>query len=538
MEKSSWKQAVHDEEYSFEIDLVLSLLRCIVYNLVVKARRLTVFLLPLQSVDCSLFLVIASLTSCLFAIDKEEEEVDECRYRRNSRKKVRGSEEDTPQSVRTAVSRGSSGSSITDRSPYCRGSPESTTMVNTRTKTGSTNAKLQASNEELQAQLKDAREQLKKTKAENKRLSSAKVGPNKRAKRGNITEAQQIAATELGKKIKEDVNLKLFRMVKFVSDDEDQAVATRMLAGIMDTAEFREGTEDQIEGNIVKFIENYGKFVTGCLNERRNYVQSQAKSVAFEYMKENEGTLPTLEELLKVVSRNAEEADDDLAVWWFDEFLPLCMGHKDIWDESVRYFTTVTRACTEEPYIEKSVTVQSEALAILYFHNYSESWKELYRLGCEHPHKHIKVCAKKPAVPRKSGGKYVYVYKPDNPKLVPKWSRSDNGQNQYKGWSTKGLEKYKKYRKLVKKARVLPTTEEYERKILGLMREKHQIEANSHDEHKKSLGFTAKKPAAAVNQGVKNLIYSSDEEEDDRKPSAKTDDEEEADDSDDEHDIQ
>ena len=180
---------------------------------------------------------------------------------------------------------------------------------------------------------------------------------------------------------------------------------------------------------IVAYAERNQKALCGLLNELRNSVSGKLKQVAYDWLDDIDFNnqkklrsddpevkasveavrLPDLEELMKIITR-ADDLDDDLFMWWWDDVLPQVAGNANQWSDKIRYYTPISKhrpilangqlAHLRECYVSPSL----EAFAYFCFDNNYIRWHTTWAIKQKHK---------------------------ENQKIVKNWAKYDHPVSEY-----------------------------------------------------------------------------------------------------------
>ena len=144
----------------------------------------------------------------------------------------------------------------------------------------------------------------------------------------------------------------VWRTIKFINNDQQQGQVTNDFIMAKGREELK-GTTPEALASREEFQRIYGDEVTKAHNDCRSYAQSRGKDAAIDWMDEHNGSMPPLEIVEAVVGRTMlwTEADTDeqhlnaeVAVWYWDVFLPKITANNVHWNESKRHFLTLLSA--------------------------------------------------------------------------------------------------------------------------------------------------------------------------------------------------
>jgi hypothetical protein len=243
----------------------------------------------------------------------------------------------------------------------------------------------------------------------------------------------------------------LWRTYKFISSADELDTATELVWKMMDL-----GNQSETMKN--SWIATYKPYVKKSLNGQRNYFTSELKKVAWKCM-DNGGVaaLPNANVLLACAMRQATGVNEPKMVWYWTTVLPKVVG-SSAWGTSVYYYTTILEAKTQHESPKPLVTVSHEAMICVVWENNFEKWKTLYTWAQQPENK----------------GKH-------QPNMNGKYTVSDQGQQEWGGWVSEGLDKYNDYKKKIRSARKDPEYLATERRVLAQLRMDHGIDCPDYD---------------------------------------------------------
>ena len=298
------------------------------------------------------------------------------------------------------------------------------------------------------------------------------------------------------KKARSIAKEELWRLRKFISCDKELDWCADYVLKRMGL----EGYEKDSEA-YWSWIETYKKTIKKGLFERRNYVTSELKKVVFEVLKLGK-TPPTLATIVKCATRNIDpENKEDMEnfMWYWETILPKMVG-KSNWGDKNCYYSTISKAKTNEIKPKMVITFSSEAMICAIWDNNIDKWPELYDWT---------------KLPENSGK--------DQPNWNGKYTSSDGGQSEWGGWSTDGLEAFNDYAKQIKAGRQSVRCLKLEEHTLQKLRERVGIVSSNHNattKRKKAMQrrakLNSKKPLPPLKEDriVMTAVHD-DEEEDD-----------------------
>ena len=297
------------------------------------------------------------------------------------------------------------------------------------------------------------------------------------------TEARLRATTAhtnlpLNNAVKETVESKtkniVWGMVKFIQNKEDMYNAAKLLVkyGQLDRHHV------ETKSKRADFIETYKTTVRKAIFQRRNYVAAEHKKVIVKQYKDKK-VIPTVEQLLKCLQRDISTDEDfEIFEFYWEELLPKQVGSLN-WSKEVRRYETICEAMRREddgPRLPL-ITAQDEAFTVLVIQNSLSRWitdlkeKEQARRDRQAG-----------ILPPKPPDDPAEEEKPAEKKKPPSglFTTTEAGQNEWGGWSQKGLDLYHRYVELNMSARKNRNTRTVEHTCLGNIKRRHSISCKDH----------------------------------------------------------
>lgn len=183
--------------------------------------------------------------------------------------------------------------------------------------------------------------------------------------------------------IREVIRSKLYRIIKLITGKEVQDIAVRKVRVWLNFSSLQ-GNDAATKRRIKEFDDTYGPVVTKLLNEHRSYVSSQLKEVMHKNWEAHGRSLPSKEQLLKLIGRDfalaeppaegLDEEDYGLLRWWITEVLPKACGTQSEWGPEHHYYMTVQKGAPAKRPKSYYVTPSTEAFAVWVIENNREAW--------------------------------------------------------------------------------------------------------------------------------------------------------------------
>ena len=199
---------------------------------------------------------------------------------------------------------------------------------------------LKKDNTGLKKQVQKLQGQVDYLGAENENLQ-LQLSVRSRKKKNRNKDEDDPESKAMIAKVKDYVKEKLFRTVKFVTDDDQLWEATRIVMKHI-VQQYDKLSNSDIE----TWVGTYQEKVSQALNEKRNYAQSQMKTSGLNFQVRNNHYLPPIDLILKCATR-----DIDLKVavelqcfeWYWTKLLPNAIG-TFAWGDGDKYYTTISNA--------------------------------------------------------------------------------------------------------------------------------------------------------------------------------------------------
>lgn len=240
---------------------------------------------------------------------------------------------------------------------------------------------------------------------------------------------QQEYATQ---RIKAFVTSKVFRKIKFISNDD-------MLREAMDWVMKHEKVpqEKRLMYRVV-----YESVFNESLNAKRSTCETAGRKIVVDKtmpkFQEKGKELFTMEELCKL--RRAEtEREKEASFWFFGEFLSCVVGKRQ-WIVQKKYQLISQATMTGSS--DKLVTISDEAFALLMYENYKDKWT-------------------------KQGNEQAGQSVPSGKKVIRgKFTVQNSGTCKYGGWSHAGMKRFNELYDLVVEDRACPQAAAVEKEFL------------------------------------------------------------------------
>lgn len=297
---------------------------------------------------------------------------------------------------------------------------------------------------------------------------------------------------EQKEKVLDKTKGELWRSTKFVTSKDQLEDATEKVLNML-------GLDKKTQEERDSWVITYKVIVKKGLNSQRNYLTSELKKLAWEFLMAGQD-LPPVGVLLACAMRQVSEVNVPKFKWYWTKALTKIVSAKQ-WNREVYYYTTILKARMDmsddsSPWL---FSVSDEAMICLVWQNNWQKWQDQYKWQQD---------------PTNKGKKM-----PNKPGL---WSTSDSGQAEWGGWSVDGLKKYVEYKKDIRSGRKGRGEEiaAFEQKILGQLREEAGIECDSHEaqlrkERAKKRRLNSDKPVADIQMHkAVRTVEEEDEEED------------------------
>jgi hypothetical protein len=222
--------------------------------------------------------------------------------------------------------------------------------------------------------------------------------------------------------------------------------------------------------------------------------------------------MPTVSQLLKCLQRDiASDQDYEIFQFYWEELLPKQVG-SCVWSKDVRNYTTISEAIRKDV-THKSmpmITSEDEAFTVLVVENSYDRWMK--------------------EIQEKDGAQQQddTSSKKKRPNYNGRYTTTDQGQNEWGGWTDEGLAIFNRYVDINRAARKEKKAQAIERACLAGLKKKYNIVCNDHktqtDLNKKRKkkgddeigGFQKKKPLLTIRPEFHNVF--SDEEDDNEAP--------------------
>jgi hypothetical protein len=238
---------------------------------------------------------------------------------------------------------------------------------------------------------------------------------------------------------------KLWKNQKFIANEDQERSAAKFVLNLLDLEEMKDPQE------AASLIQTYMRPIKKANFERKTYVANEMKK-EFERLKKEKQKIPTVEDISKCLTRTVESEEEyKVFMWYWDVLLSKMLGVKE-WEDSVKYYTTISAAKSADNTDERMVSVSDEAMVLLLWDNHLERWESNWEFTHDPANAGKKV--------QRTNGKY---------------SRNDSGQQKWGGWLPEGYIQFNKYFGMVKEARKNKDSLEVEQKCLDMLREKKGI---------------------------------------------------------------
>ena len=315
------------------------------------------------------------------------------------------------------------------------------------------------------------------------------------------------AQEKFRKAINETIKQERWRTVKFVPHEEEEEimVATKIIKAIE-----REYTAYQMQDKKERraFVKAHLNDFATELNNVRAYVTSRIKSSLKAWFLDHKNTFPPMEKIMACATRNLDlknEDDLELFEWYWEDLLVKATGNKGDWDYDKRWYSIISEAAPPNKPEKHYVPPETEAFAVLCIENHYKAWLNQMTLKAEGGKKTKLLAPKKTHEGKKKPvkeGNNIYMCGPD---FETKWTETTLGSDRKGGYSDEGREVFNQYFKQIKNVRKLPGTKEFERAFLKILREKNEITAPSHIEHKAKKRRKKNKEKPARTKFISNL---------------------------------
>jgi len=192
--------------------------------------------------------------------------------------------------------------------------------------------------------------------------------------------------------IREVVRSHLYRILKIIPNKTVQDIAVKKVRIWLNISALQ-GNDCDTERRIQEFDETYGPVVTKLLNEHRSYVSSQIKEVMHKNWLKHEQSLPSRDQLMRLIGRDFElhgekkvldEEDYTLLKWWITELLPKACGIQSEWGPEHHFYMTVQKGAPAKRPNRHYVTSTTEAFAVWVIENNRENWPAQWNAKTEH----------------------------------------------------------------------------------------------------------------------------------------------------------
>ena len=292
-------------------------------------------------------------------------------------------------------------------------------------------------------------------------LNHAFVETSKRQKTGLLDK-------ETRNLIKSLVRKRIFKTFKFTTSEEQNMYYVNAVVSALNIEEHKGNDAANIKKR-AEFVVKYAKYIKRCLNDARNYVQSEMKKSCFAYLeKDPNNTIPDFRKLLLCLQRKLEINDENKPVilFYMDLMMPKMTGNGDDYNEKIRYYETISDAKSDPDQAEMDVTCETEAFGLLVIENNYTKWPTLHPLEkTKEPNKKLTIIeTKKEDHTNKNEEKYHYFYVDDHPNLRTKWTDPTSGKVVDGGWTREGIERFAKFRKHCRYNRLTEEGKEWEKK--------------------------------------------------------------------------
>jgi hypothetical protein len=240
---------------------------------------------------------------------------------------------------------------------------------------------------------------------------------------------QQEFATQ---RIKALVTTKVFRKIKFISNDE-------MLREAMDWVMNKENVP---QANRLTYRVVYESVFNDSLNAKRSTCETAGRMIVVDKtiptFKEQGKELFTIEELCKL--RRAEtEREKEAFFWFFGEFLACVVGKRQ-WSAHKQYQLISQATMTGSS--DKLVTISDEAFALLMYENYFDKWTT------------------------QANAQEGQSVQRERKVIRGKYTLQNSGTSKYGGWSHDGMKRFNYLYNLVEEDRKSPQAPAMEKEFL------------------------------------------------------------------------
>ena len=312
----------------------------------------------------------------------------------------------------------------------------------------------------------------------------------------------------------------IFKKMKFLSSDDQKLAYVHDIIKELDKEELI-GDSAEAEAKRNEFILEYGWLCVAELNGQRNYVQSRLKTAAWTWMETHDNQLPPFQDILRCAQRRlpVTERNKNTILYYVDHMMPFMPGIKNEFTKKMRYYHTISTCKSKKNSSHIDITASIEAYGVLVMENAKTKWPKLFDLekkeGPKKPGSRTYVLKKRDDDKPKKNTNNLYFYISDHPELDTKYTEPSSGQQDFGGWTTKGMNRYVTIWHAIRKARKKEYGKQWEANVLALMRDHYDITKETYELQCKEN--TGKVPAEEKKQTqeVKALTAAFDSDDDD-----------------------
>lgn len=284
-----------------------------------------------------------------------------------------------------------------------------------------------------------------------------------------------------------------FKQFKFVTDEDGENRLCECVMNHIDIAGLV-GDGDAVRISRQNFQRDNMDIVTAQLNEMRNCVPAQMKTVAYKYMDGiGKPELPPIRDLLACVYRKLDlkvPTNKALAIWWVDKLMPTFSANKKEFGPKLCYYEpiSVVKSNPDAGYLD--ITPETEAFGFVVLESNHRKWPTLWDLERKHPaSKGTKTIIMKAKKKNKKKVKDVrYFYLTEHPNLATIFTKPDAGQEKFGGWLEAGIEQFIKLKQIITKVRAKLESQAWKTELSHLLWIEHGITGKDHEEQLKVLG--------------------------------------------------
>lgn len=307
-------------------------------------------------------------------------------------------------------------------------------------------------------------------------------------------EAKANGKDEMVRHIKKANKMNGWRQVKFAHGEEAQVMLAELCFEGIDMV--GEVTEDDKK----RFVIAYKNICVQESNHLRGYVQQCLKGICDDYMDQNQGKMPSIDDLVACLTRNLDmnkKADYELFEWYVTKLIPKAAGNRYDWNAEKYEYMTLSEAHHPGNTKKKLVTPSTEAIAVAMVENNEVRWPEIWKVRKKTCYKNCKNFVSNQVIvyDDKDPTKLAYETKKkeDDPKTVllngpkfqGKYTMGDAGQVHGTGWTKQGRKRFYALTKMNKDARKSDRGKAMEKAYLEKYKELNGLTA--YKSHKEKL---------------------------------------------------